>query len=55
MWWNNGPCSALRGTVLMALAFTQVTGKVGVATITQGPGLTNYVTGSGGGPIIVEL
>ena len=32
------------GTVLMAQAYTQVTGKVGVATVTQGPGLTNCVT-----------
>ena len=39
----------------MAQTFTQVTGKVGVATITQGPGLTNYVTGSRGELIIVEL
>lgn len=32
------------GTVLMAQAYTQVTGKVGVATVTQGPGLTNCCT-----------
>ena len=32
------------GTVLMALAYTQVTNQVGVATVTQGPGLTNCVT-----------
>ena len=32
------------GTVLMAHAYTQVTGKVGVATVTQGPGLTNCFT-----------
>lgn len=32
------------GTVLMAQAYSQVTGKVGVATVTQGPGLTNCVT-----------
>lgn len=32
------------GTVLMAQAYTQVTGKVGVATVTQGPGLTNCFT-----------
>ena len=32
------------GTVLMALAYTQVTGKVGIATVTQGPGLTNCFT-----------
>ena len=29
------------GSVLMAQAYTQVTGQVGVATVTQGPGLTN--------------
>lgn len=28
----------------MALGYTQVTGKVGVATVTQGPGLTNCFT-----------
>ena len=32
------------GAVLMALAYTQVTGNVGVATVTQGPGLTNCFT-----------
>ena len=32
------------GSVLMAQAFAQVTGSVGVATVTQGPGLTNCVT-----------
>ena len=32
------------GTVLMAQAYSQVTGKVGVATVTQGPGLTNCCT-----------
>lgn len=32
------------GTVLMAQAYTQVSGKVGVATVTQGPGLTNCLT-----------
>ncbi|WP_439141585.1 thiamine pyrophosphate-binding protein [Planktotalea sp.] len=38
------PAAHEGGTVLMALAYTQVTGKVGVATVTQGPGLTNCVT-----------
>ena len=38
------PAAHEGGTVLMAIAFTQVTGKVGVATVTQGPGLTNCVT-----------
>jgi acetolactate synthase-1/2/3 large subunit len=38
------PAAHEGGTVLMAQAFTQVTGKVGVATVTQGPGLTNCVT-----------
>jgi len=32
------------GSVLMALAYAQVTAGVGVATVTQGPGLTNCVT-----------
>ena len=32
------------GTVLMAQAYSQVTGKAGVATVTQGPGLTNCFT-----------
>lgn len=32
------------GSVLMAQAYTQVTGQVGVATVTQGPGLTNCFT-----------
>jgi thiamine pyrophosphate-dependent acetolactate synthase large subunit-like protein len=32
------------GAVLMAQAYAQVTGEVGVATVTQGPGLTNCVT-----------
>ncbi|PHP65432.1 acetolactate synthase [Zhengella mangrovi] len=32
------------GTVLMAQGYAQVTGKVGVATVTQGPGLTNCFT-----------
>lgn len=38
------PAAHEGGTVLMALAYTQVTGKVGVATVTQGPGLTNCFT-----------
>lgn len=32
------------GAVLMALGYAQVTGKVGVATVTHGPGLTNTIT-----------
>lgn len=38
------PAAHEGGTVLMAQAYTQVSGKVGVATVTQGPGLTNCVT-----------
>lgn len=38
------PAAHEGGTVLMAQAYTQVTGKTGVATVTQGPGLTNCVT-----------
>lgn len=38
------PAAHEGGTVLMAQAYTQVTGKVGVATVTQGPGLTNCIT-----------
>ena len=38
------PAAHEGGTVLMALAYTQVTKQVGVATVTQGPGLTNCVT-----------
>ena len=38
------PAAHEGGTVLMALAYTQVTGKIGVATVTQGPGLTNCFT-----------
>ncbi|MDQ2091354.1 thiamine pyrophosphate-binding protein [Marimonas arenosa] len=38
------PAAHEGGTVLMAQAYTQVTGKVGVATVTQGPGLTNCFT-----------
>ncbi len=32
------------GSVLMAQAYGQVTGKVGIASVTQGPGLTNCFT-----------
>ncbi len=32
------------GAVLMALGYAQVTGKVGVATVTHGPGLTNTIS-----------
>ncbi len=38
------PAAHEGGTVLMAQAYTQVTGNVGVATVTQGPGLTNCFT-----------
>lgn len=38
------PAAHEGGTVLMAQAYTQITGKVGVATVTQGPGLTNCFT-----------
>lgn len=33
------------GAVLAALGYAQVSGKLGVATVTHGPGLTNTVTG----------
>jgi acetolactate synthase-1/2/3 large subunit len=32
------------GAVLMALGYAQVTGRVGVATVTHGPGLTNAIS-----------
>ena len=38
------PAAHEGGTVLMAQAYTQASGKVGVATVTQGPGLTNCFT-----------
>lgn len=38
------PAAHEGGTVLMAQAYTQVAGKVGVASVTQGPGLTNCFT-----------
>ena len=38
------PAAHEGGTVLMAQGYTQTTGKVGVATVTQGPGLTNCFT-----------
>lgn len=38
------PAAHEGGTVLMAQAYSQVTGRVGVATVTQGPGLTNCFT-----------
>lgn len=38
------PAAHEGGTVLMAQGYAQVTGKVGVATVTQGPGLTNCFT-----------
>ena len=44
------PAAHEGGTVLMALAYSQVTGKVGVATVTQGPGLTNCFTALREGP-----
>ncbi|WP_209425362.1 thiamine pyrophosphate-binding protein [Pararhodobacter sp. SW119] len=38
------PAAFEGSSVLMALAWTHVTGKVGAATVTHGPGLTNCVT-----------
>ncbi|GHA43819.1 acetolactate synthase [Amylibacter ulvae] len=38
------PAAHEGGSVLMALAYTQSAGKIGVATVTQGPGLTNCFT-----------
>lgn len=38
------PSAHEASTVLMALAYHQVTGRVGVATVTHGPGLTNTAT-----------
>ncbi|UWP92328.1 thiamine pyrophosphate-binding protein [Aliiroseovarius crassostreae] len=38
------PAAHEGSSVLMALAFAQVAGKVGVATVTHGPALTNCVT-----------
>ena len=38
------PAAHEGGTILMAQAYSKVTGKVGVATVTQGPGLTNCFT-----------
>lgn len=38
------PAAHEGSSVLMALAFSHVSGKVGVATVTHGPGLTNCVT-----------
>lgn len=32
------------GAVLMALGYAQVSGRVGIATVTHGPGLTNTIT-----------
>lgn len=33
------------GAVLMAIGYSQAAGKIGVATVTHGPGLTNTITG----------
>src|SRR5215467_2272418 len=33
------------GAVMMALGYASVTGKVGVATVTHGPAVTNTLTG----------
>ncbi len=38
------PAAFEGSSVLMALAYSHVSGKVGVATVTHGPGLTNCVT-----------
>ena len=38
------PAAHEGGSVLMAQGYTQATGKVGIATVTQGPGLTNCFT-----------
>ncbi|MEW9920885.1 thiamine pyrophosphate-binding protein [Marimonas sp. MJW-29] len=38
------PAAYEGGAVLMALAFTRTSGKVGVATVTHGPALTNCIT-----------
>jgi acetolactate synthase I/II/III large subunit len=38
------PAAYEGSSVLMALAYTHVSGRVGVATVTHGPGLTNCVT-----------
>jgi len=38
------PAAHEGSTVLMALAYTHVSGKVGVATVTHGPALTNCMT-----------
>jgi thiamine pyrophosphate-dependent acetolactate synthase large subunit-like protein len=38
------PAAHEGGAVLMALAYAQVSGKVGVATVTHGPALTNCAT-----------
>ncbi|MBU2980349.1 thiamine pyrophosphate-binding protein [Lentibacter algarum] len=38
------PAAHEGSSVLMALAYTHVAGKVGVATVTHGPGLTNCMT-----------
>ncbi|MDF0603775.1 thiamine pyrophosphate-binding protein [Psychromarinibacter sp. C21-152] len=41
---NFVPAAYEGSSVLMALAWSHVTGRVGVATVTHGPGLTNCVT-----------
>ena len=38
------PAAFEGSSILMALAYTHVSGRVGVATVTHGPGLTNCVT-----------
>ena len=38
------PAAHEGSSVLMALAYTHVAGKVGVATVTHGPALTNCMT-----------
>lgn len=39
------PCRHESGVLAMAYAWAKVTGRVGVCTVTRGPGLTNAITG----------
>src|ERR1700740_2793188 len=52
------PTSSEAGAVMAAFGYAQVSGKLGVATVTHGPGLTNTVTAlveaqRGGVPLLV--
>ena len=38
------PAAIEGSSVLMALAYSKISGKVGVATVTHGPALTNCIT-----------